>query len=139
MKELIGKIVNRIFVSRDQYILSFELNDGTFISYITESDCCSETWFADIVGCLSLIKQPSRYARNITDVRESDMDWYNVNDGRERQDYDQAYGYTIFSNRGTCKIAFRNSSNGYYGGYITLFEGELPSDMIEITEDEWSA
>lgn len=68
------------------------------------------------------------------------MDGYNVDDGRTRQKYDEAYGYKIFTDKGQADIIFRNSSNGYYGGSLddVVIDVDIPVMAKEITTD-WSA
>lgn len=89
------------------------------IIYICEGDCCSETWFADIIGVQSLLQQ------EVIDVAEmsteKSLSNYNINDGRGRQEYDEVYGYRLMTRLGTCDFVFRNSSNGYYGGHLALY------------------
>jgi len=48
MKELVGKTVKELYVNEDQSLLKFVTDQGEVI-YQTEADCCSETWFADII------------------------------------------------------------------------------------------
>ena len=102
------------------------------IAYDAWGDCCSETWFADITGVGALI------GGTVQTADEVSMDGYNVEDGRTRQECDEAYGYKLTTDKGYADIVFRNSSNGYYGGSIELLKRELPEGMIAITDD-WQA
>ena len=131
MKELIGKRITQISVNDDQSILSFATDGGT-VSYQTYGDCCSESWFADITGVDALL------GGTVQSADEVNMDGYNVEDGRTRQVYDEAYGWKLRTDKGYADIVFRNSSNGYYGGWMELFGGALPDTMVTIFED-WSA
>lgn len=131
MKELIGKRIRQISVNDDQSILSFATDDVT-VSYVARGGCCSESWFADITGVDALL------GGTVQSADEVNMDGYNVNDGRTRQEDDEAYGWKLCTNKGYVDIVFRNSSNGYYGGWMELFIGALPDTMTTITED-WSA
>lgn len=131
MKELCGTTINNVRVNGDQTVLSFETDKGT-VSYRAEADCCSESWFADIVGVDALL------GGLVRDVEGIDMDFYNVKDGRCRQESDEAYGFRITTSKGQACIAFRNSSNGYYGGWLEPHDKPLEEPMTEITED-WSA
>lgn len=132
MKELIGKTITGLRVNEDQSLLVFDHPDGTNTGYETDADCCSETWFADITGVSALIGGVVRTADEVS------MDGYNVNDGRGRQESDEAYGYKLTTDKGHVDIVFRNSSNGYYGGSINIFNNRLPENMVEITDD-WMA
>ena len=131
MKELIGKKILGLRISEDQTELAFDTDQGE-IAYETYSECCSETWFADITGVNALI------GGTVSVAEEVDMDGYNVDDGRCRQEYDAAYGWKIATNKGYADIVFRNSSNGYYGGCICLMQNPSGFAMISITDD-WQA
>lgn len=129
MKELIGKYVTGLKVNDDQSILCVETRKATFI-FKTDADCCSETWFADIIGVKYLI------GAIVEKVEDLELIDYNLNDNRCRQDEDSAYGIKLITNKGEANIIYRNSSNGYYGGGMYML-CEL-SNLTEITED-WQA
>ena len=131
MNELIGKKITGLRINEDQSVLAFDTDQGV-IAYDAWGDCCSETWFADITGVGALI------GGTVQTADEVSMDGYNVEDGRTRQECDEAYGYKLTTDKGYADIVFRNSSNGYYGGEIRLMKGELPKVMIAITDD-WQA
>ena len=130
MKELIGKTVSGLRVNDDQSILVFDHPNGGHTAYKTYGDCCSETWFADITGVNVLIGQVVVAVENVS------MDA--VDDGRTRQEYDVFYGMKLTTSKGVADIVYRNSSNGYYGGDIDFYSGNLPSGIKPITDD-WSA
>lgn len=132
MDELIGKTVVGLRISDNETILAFDHPDGSSTCYQVQEECCSESWFADIVGVNALIDMIVRSASEI------DLKNYNVNDGRCRQEEDTAYGYKLTTDRGYVDIIFRNSSNGYYGGWLKLYKGTLPDIMKAITND-WQA
>lgn len=133
MKELIGKVISELKVSKDdQSFLAFYHPDGTCTSYDAVGDCCSETWFADITGVDCLL------GHTVLSVEEMEMpDFDEDTDKRSRQEYDDIYGIKIITDKGYVDIVFRNSSNGYYGGWLELNKRELP-EMVSITDD-WSA
>jgi hypothetical protein len=131
--KLQGKTITSIFVSQGESTLCFCLSDGTRVLWDTDGDCCSESWFADIIGVDALIGGTVASIEELPDVD-------NPQDNRSRQDVDTVYGYDVTTNKGRATVAFRNSSNGHYGGSMT--EG-IPTDADtvgwkQITED-WSA
>ena len=129
MKELLGKKITRLFVdSEDQGAIMFVAGDEEII-YDAVGDCCSETWFADITGVDALI------GGTISGVEIIDIG--EVDDKRGRQEYDEAYGYKITTEKGYVDIVYRNSSNGYYGGWCEIV-GSHAGKMEEVTDD-WSA
>lgn len=146
MKELISCTINTIELDKNkQHYLRFNTDSGAIL-YQTEGDCCSETWFADLIGVDYLLNAKVTTVEEIQreEVIDSDAGYgqrtiknYNLNDGRGRQDYDQVYGYKITTNKGTADIIFRNSSNGYYGGYINYVKEvwEKNVEFMDITKD----
>jgi hypothetical protein len=131
MKTLLGKTITTVSVNDDQSILVFGTNDGP-VAFYAEGDCCSESWFADITGFDALL------GGTVAEIEEVSMEGYNVEDGRSRQDCDEVYGYKIKTDKGHSTIAFRNSSNGCYGGWLGDHTGPLPENLTSITDD-WSA
>lgn len=132
MKELVGKRVKALYIDECESTLAFATDAG-IVSYETYGDCCSQTWFADIVGVNALI------GGVVSSVEDMDLGGYNVDDGRCRQEYDSVYGYKIITDKGYVDIVFRNSSNGYYGGSCD-YTHRLPdlANMKPITDD-WRA
>lgn len=109
MDKLIGRRIEGLQVSEGEENLIF-LTDQGGVAYTTYGDCCSETWFADIVGVSGLLGEIV--------AKVEDIDMPAVEDGRTRQESDQFYGVRLTTAKGTADIVYRNSSNGYYGGSI---------------------
>ncbi len=133
MKELIGKKISGISVSSDQHILVFYHPDETLTAYDTYGDCCSETWFADIVGVSALLNGTVVCADEVP-IEEV----YEASDDRSRQWSDRVYGVKLKTDLGYADIAYRCSSNGYYGGMIGIYQKEINETLTPITDD-WSA
>lgn len=132
MKELLGKTITGLRVRDGEDILVFDHPDGTWTAYATHGDCCSETWFADIVGVNALI--------NATVLEVQDVELEDDADERTRQEYDRFYGVKLKTDRGYVDIVYRNSSNGYYGGDISLYRSDsLPVGNFTTIADDWSA
>ena len=131
MKELIGKKITGLRINEDQSVLVFDTDQGA-VGYKALGDCCSESWFADITGVSALL------GGTVQTADEVSMEGYNVEDGRGRQESDEAYGYKLTTDKGYADVVFRNSSNGYYGGSIDTLRGEPPEGMTAI-EDDWHA
>lgn len=131
MKELIGLKINKILVEPKEARLVF-ITDKRNIGYSTYGDCCSETWFADIIGVENILSG--------TVLKIENIDLPTIEDGRSRQEHDQFMGIKITTDKGICDIIYRNSSNGYYGGNLKTAEVgcPYPIDYKLITED-WSA
>lgn len=130
MKELIGKTVVSLEVNECENVLVFNCTDDKVV-YYAYGDCCSETWFADIVGVQCLI--------GATVLDSQDISLPYVEDGRCRQEYDRFYGVKLMTNKGYVDIVYHNSSNGYYGGSIELCENDLTYKSFREITDDWSA
>jgi hypothetical protein len=94
-------------------IVTFELENGEIISFETWGNCCSSSWIEHfdipITPChINSFKQidisPS------FDPKPTKTDNY-----EEEMEY---YFYEINTDKGSFLIEMRNSSNGYYGGYL---------------------
>lgn len=128
---LIGKTIKKIALSKDQTILVFILSNGEHVVCEAVADCCSESWFADITGVNVLLQGL------IKQIELMDLDL--PQDERCRQESDSFYGIKIKTDKGDADIIFRNSSNGYYGGWLEVKEyienHHNRDDFIEITKD----
>ena len=129
-KGIVGQKIQRVLVEPGENVLVFETDQGDVI-WEAWGDCCSETWFADILGFAALRGGKVAACENI------EMDTPAKDDGRGRQYCDSFYGVKITTDKGICDIVYRNSSNGYYGGEIGV-SSRRPKELVEITDD-WQA
>jgi hypothetical protein len=108
---LMDKTIESVLISKDEGTLAFDVGEDDLIYFQVDGDCCSESWFSDIF-CM-----PNLYSRviKVEDIELEDK--YKTEDGRCRQESDLVYGYRITTMKGVAIISFRNSSNGYYGGW----------------------
>jgi hypothetical protein len=134
---LVGRTVRRLLVGDTledaESMLVFETDRGDRV-LVTDADCCSVTWFADILGVDRLLGHTVRGAI-VVDMPET------PEDGRTRQEYDQQYGARLTTDAGYVDIVYRNSSNGFYGGGCSLADGKARTraeNLREITAD-WHA
>lgn len=133
MKGLLNRTIMSVLVSNDQTYIQFETDQGP-ISYSLDADCCSETWFSDILNVSNLINN------RVVEVCNLELPDYNLDDGRCRQEVDEVYGYSIKTEKGSCEVIFRNSSNGYYGGSIYQSDTFLNKDeLVEVITDDWKS
>ena len=85
--------------------------------FICEGDSCSETWISDIFGFSKLKGK----LLQVQEIKLTKSEVYSLEDGRARQKEDKIYGYRFITELGTSVVAFRNSSNGYYGGSLEKY------------------
>lgn len=113
MKELLGKIIKEIkFLEEGKFCL-FEIADGTELKYEASGDCCSHSYFSDIID-----KRIMLGAEVLQVIEKEERDVLPKKD----EDHVVLYAYTIKTSKGYGDIEFRNDSNGYYGGFCRLIE-----------------
>lgn len=136
MKELIGRVITEIWVAPGEHSIHFKTDDG-WMAYYAEGDCCSESWFADIILPPRRYWETNLWGERVSSVMELEL----PDDGQERsrQDRDLVYGIGIATESGTCTIAFRNSSNGYYGGSLSRMHREEPPKGSKKIVEDWGA
>jgi hypothetical protein len=72
-------------------------------------------------------------------VTEGRLDDVNAEDGLCRQEYDQVYGYCLVTDGGVCEIVYRNSSNGYYGGFLRVNQDSPQVAGLLLMTEDWEA
>jgi hypothetical protein len=116
MKELVGTEVYGVFVNEDKTAISFGTSNG-YKTYGVEGDCCSFSWIEHLSGLEQLVVA---YVNNVEDISMSDLE----TDPNNPDEYIRVYGVKIHTNKGYALLEYRNSSNGYYGGYLT-YQGDV--------------
>lgn len=109
-----GKIIKEIELADHQESIKFVLDSGRVIEADCWGDCCSHTWIEDVINPELVIGSPVLEAKEIElpDTLEHPTKTDNY---EEEMQY---YGFEIKTAKGVCTIAYRNSSNGYYGGSL---------------------
>lgn len=128
---LTGKQIIGIDVSDNEESLRFRCAEGNVV-WETYGDCCSQSWWADGFQLNSLRGGAVRSVGTIEIPGP-------VDDSRSRQEYDSVYGIEIVTHQGKAQLVFRNSSNGYYGGWCGLGTDDDRHEWREITGNDWSA
>ena len=132
---LVGRIVRRVDIA-DRTKLLFDTDAGFFV-YEVEGDCCSSSWYSDLLNVEVLLGE-----RMLSVAADGLPDGYAMpEDDEESGSYFQVYGYTLKTQYGACNIIFRNESNGYYGGNVMAPRFYERADDVEraawvsVTED----
>lgn len=106
---------------------------GRWFQYIAEGDCCSISWWYRFKGLAALI------GHTVRAIAEGSLEGVDVEDGLCQQQYDGAYEYLLLTEAGACGVCFRNSSNGYYGGFLTVRQHEAtPKNLGVRLERDWT-
>ena len=129
---LVGKEITAIYIG--EYKLVFDTTTGK-IAYTVEGDCCSHSYFYDFVGVNKLLQ--NRKVVAVEDIKleevQSEDEWEDI----------KVYGYSITTEdpkfgEVTSVLSFRNSSNGYYGGWMSEDSNIDTDGLCELLTD-WVA
>lgn len=117
-RDIIGKKVVKISVSRPDDHFTLLFSDGTDKTYSVAGDCCSASWIEHFTVPDDLF--PS--GLTILSVEEADgvpFDGHKCSKESCRHDSLAVYNTRFHTDRGDIVLEYRNDSNGYYGGYLT--------------------
>lgn len=134
-KHLVGKKIKQVYMN-DEY-LAFKTDKGNVV-FTVEGDCCSSSYFHDFIG-LDKVK-------NNGPVKSAGEVSLQDDDPRAKVDADEweeiaVYGFEIVTEDPTfgdvtTVFSFRNSSNGYYGGWMYYHGDTIPKGMTALRKDK---
>lgn len=101
----------------DLYEIAFDTNWGE-VKWKVEGDCCSSSWIESVDVLPGLVD--SVRAIELEEIPFFEQGTGLVEAKSNLQEYHQFYGIEINTYNGTGVIDFRNSSNGYYGGWMNV-------------------
>jgi hypothetical protein len=129
LEDLVDKTIKEVRMELTNTCIQFETDQGVF-SYITEGDCCSESWINHISGLQALIGQKV--------LKTEQIDMPEIHEGQEgfsgKQEVEKVYSFKMFTSQGVCELEMRNASNGYYGGSLDKVD-RLACEVKPIYED----
>jgi hypothetical protein len=108
-KKLIGLTITSFNLTPSGKTVTLHTTKGD-VTLECGADCCSESW----IEHLSIPKLPA------TILSIEDKDFGRCDSDGTRQEYDQKYSTILKTDQGDFEIEYRNSSNGYYGGWLEL-------------------
>lgn len=143
LDNLVGKTVEKIYWSEERLVIVTD--DGTF-AYDVEGDCCSSSYFHDFFGVRNLLDNGPIISVGDVNLHDDDPRFSSPVTPQDEDSYSdesiQVYGYEFVTSHPvfgemTSVLSFRNSSNGYYGGWMDRVEGEfaIPEDALELSGD----
>ena len=108
LKPLAGRKLEAVELSDDKERVTFRFTDGP-VTYEAEGDCCSHSWIEHITV------PPDIAGAEITHWAENEM-----GEMDRTEDYEciRVYQQSFRTDKGDIILEYRNSSNGYYGGYL---------------------
>lgn len=127
-KELVGKTIKKIYMEEDY--LKFETDDGVF-AYTVVGDCCSHSYFHDFYGVSDLLGKKVIDVDSVALTTGDEIAY--SNHGGEISVYGYRITYEGSWGDQSAVFSFRNSSNGYYGGWAETTDPDVV--VKEITSD----
>jgi hypothetical protein len=123
--DLVGKTINKIHMDPSKEQIVFETSRGNF-AYFAAGDCCSTSWFEHLDGVDALI---GGTISSVDDIEQSEIgeafETLLIKLGLSTEKADDAgheciqkYFFKFTTDKGRASLDMRNSSNGYYGGYV---------------------
>ena len=103
-----GKLVQSVTLSDDKTEITFLFKDKSKAIFRTEGDCCSHSWIEYLTVPDDIEGQELISVEDSCIAREDDGGF----------DVLQVYNTKFHTAKGDIIIEYRNSSNGYYGGYL---------------------
>lgn len=140
---LIGASVEAIYISEDRLV--FDTDRGP-VGYRVHGDCCSESYFYDFYGVAALIAGGPVTACEAVDLAPGDPGYRpetwekGVGVLTPCAEEIEVYGYRLtvehrYFGDVSAVLSFRNSSNGYYGGWMSRTDDTGTDGLRRITED----
>jgi hypothetical protein len=123
MKELLGRKILKIFINSEKTELAFHCEGNVQVHVVAKGDCCSYSWFEHLSGVEALINGLVR------EIEEVDLSSLSIEGKDALDEWIEFYGYKFKTDLGYSDLEFRNSSNGYYGGYLVTQAYQISNDF----------
>ncbi len=111
-----GKKLVSVYLSHDKETIIFEMDGGPVV-FAVEGECCSHSWIEHLETPIDM------FGAKVLDMSQNYVDETDpaVLEAHESLTVYQTHFHT---DRGDIVLEYRNSSNGYYGGYLVVVNGE---------------
>ena len=135
--EVVGKKVTAVRIAEE--VLQLNFADGSSVAFDVEGDCCSHSYFYDFHGVEKLLENGPVTEFSEIDLKDTEYVYaYDTGGFEDGYESVQVYGYRLVTEHPTwgeqtSAFSFRNSSNGYYGGWMGLTERRI-DDVAPVTE-----
>ncbi len=112
---MIGKTLKSVTLDAARNHVTFAFADGFERSFGVEGDCCSNSWIEHLEAPADMSGATLLEVNDSAPVTQ-DHPEHDDNDGGFSEI--QVYNVAFKTDRGDVILEFRNSSNGYYGGFL---------------------
>ncbi len=110
---MVGKTITDALINQNRDVMMWKV-DGVWYSLNAYGDCCSDSWFEHCDN--ALVFDNAKF-----------LEYENVGGDSWEDNYNliQVNMIKVKTDKGHCTIEFRNSSNGYYSGWVEVREEPL--------------
>jgi hypothetical protein len=111
---MLNRKLASVVLDKSRDVITFSFQDGFERRFSVEGDCCSHSWIehlempGDIVGATLLSVDDSGPVVQDHDEHDEEQGGGCIS----------VYNTSFKTDRGEIILEYRNSSNGYYGGYL---------------------
>ena len=110
--KLIGRRILKVRVSTEQDALILDLDNHESATFVVHGDCCSNSWIEhhtipELGGTITDIDEP--FLEPHDDPTQGVESWETI----------RVYHTAFRTTKGDLIVEYRNSSNGYYGGWMS--------------------
>ncbi len=125
-EKLVDQYISAIYADDERIVFRYGNNEILDMQAI--GDCCSRSWIEAVEVT------PGALGSRVTDILVDSME---DKEASTEDDCIQVYLTIVRTLRGDIYIEYRNSSNGYYGGYLEerVFKNDLPKLIASIDPD----
>lgn len=129
---MVGRKVVGIDVAANDEAIRFRFEEGEPHVWAVEGDCCSHSYWHE---AFALNQLRGGTVANVIVVDDE------LPEADDADSYEclQVYGYRIVTDIGAATLVFRNSSNGYYGGWKYNTNDSDSFKWREIAAGDWEA
>lgn len=123
VKDMVGRKIESVTLDKSKDVVTFKFQDGHIRRFGVEGDCCSHSWIEHLERPMGLegATLTGHDHGGTVDATEDDAENPQREDGGYREhECLQVYQDIFHMDRGDICLEYRNSSNGYYGGCLTV-------------------
>ncbi len=126
---MIGQKITCVSINKYKTILQID-TDKEQLRFVAVGGCCSNSWFEHITGVKNVI---GGVITEDTELHPEEESSRQLKNEYEEEITELSYISKIVTDKGSLEIEFRNSSNGYYSGWLTLGTDQYdrPLDLEE--------
>jgi len=127
-KDFVGQTIEKVLRHQSNGSLLFRINQKWYLAEAV-GECCSSSWFEHCDNAEAF--------DNAIFQEYFDFDQGSFEDNADYSNSIRINMLKFKTSKGYCTIEFRNSSNGYYSGYVVFTEMDFQPEDYRLYRDPW--